>query len=562
MACFIHRPSVGSNPVAATLLGLLLILALPQISLAHAGHGEQEFQGGSQPTQTPGKITIDPTTAERMGFKIEPVSRQQLAIGIKTTGQIETQPNQQVEVTTPVGGTVLRLLVNPGESVSAGQAVAVMTSPELAELRTNALDRQSEAQGNRQQATAELQLAQENYQRQQELVWADIQQAEVALKVAQDRYDRDRELLTAGAIPRRTLLESESHLAEVKATVAKAKSQLPIAEATAQLRRAESAISVAESKLQLSQQTYEARLRQLGANANEDGTITIKAPISGTIADREATIGESGQDAGKKIMTIVNGNSILITANIYEKDLDKIQIGQSVAVKVNGHTKELLRGRISVIGATVQGDTRVVPVKAELANPDGKLKPGMFAELEVVTDRTLAAVLAIPKSAIVETNDQKKVVYVQNGNAFQAVEVSLGRESGDWVEVTNGVFDGDRIVTQRANQLYAQSLRSGNQKDDHHHDHDDASTSNKISLRQMLKWGMLPLGGLVIAGTFWAGSYWATRRQRHNPLISSEHPDDSYTAAENWPYATPPQPPVVPEADPEVAEPQFEQPHK
>jgi Cu/Ag efflux pump CusA len=172
-------------------------------------------------------------------------------------------------------------------------------------------------------------------------------------------------------------------------------------------------------------------LRQLGANANEDGTITITAPISGTVADRETTLGESGQDAGKKIMTIVNGNSLLMSANIYEKDLDKIQIGQSVTVKVNGQGQQVLRGRISVIGATVQGDSRVVPVKAELDNANGSLKPGMFAELAVLTDRSLAAILAIPKTAIVETNDKKKIVYVQNGNAFQAVEVALGRAPGD-----------------------------------------------------------------------------------------------------------------------------------
>jgi len=63
----------------------------------------------------------------RLGL-VEPVSRQRLAFGIKTTGQIESLPNQQVEVTTPVRGTVTRLLVQPGDQVSAGQAVAIATS--------------------------------------------------------------------------------------------------------------------------------------------------------------------------------------------------------------------------------------------------------------------------------------------------------------------------------------------------------------------------------------------------------------------------------------------------
>lgn len=66
-------------------------------------------------------------------------------------------------------------------------------------------------------------------------------------------------------------------------------------------------------------------------------------------------------------------------------------------------------------------------------------------------------VLVIPQSALVEANGQQ-LVFVQNGNRFQPVEVTLGRRAGNLIEVESGLFDGDRVVTQRANQLYAQSL--------------------------------------------------------------------------------------------------------
>jgi membrane fusion protein, heavy metal efflux system len=516
-------PPNRSRYASASLLGLLLLMATPRITLAHAGHSH-EFQGSSQPVQTIGAIQVDVAIAERMGLKVEAVSRQRLAFGINTTGQIEAPPNQQVEVTTPVGGTVLRLLVKPGDRVNTGQPVAVMTSPELAELRTTALDRQSEAMGTVQQASADLRLAQQNYEQQQKLAKADIQQAQVALDVAQERYDRDRDLLTTGAIPRRNFLESESKLAEAKAAFAKAQSRLQVSEAQAQLKRAESAVNVAHSKIQLSGKTYQTRLRQLGATTNEDGTITIAAPISGVVVDREATIGESGQDAGKKIMTIVNGSSVLIAANIYEKDLNKIQQGQAVQVKVNGLPNQSFRGRISVISATVQGETRVVPVKAELDNSNGTLKPGMFAELEVLTDRTPVDVLAVPKSAIVETNDKKKMVFVQNGTAFQPTEVVLGQESGEFVEIANGLFDGDRVVTQRANQLYAQSLRSGGQKAT-----DPPNTAAQSQNAKPFPWWMIvPVGGAIVGSTFWAGMYWANRRNRSvriNTETNGFHPE-------------------------------------
>jgi cobalt-zinc-cadmium efflux system membrane fusion protein len=498
---------------------LLLLLTAPLKGLAHGGHGD-EFQSGQTTTPAAGAIAVDAATAKRLGLKVEPVNRQRLAFGITTTGQIEALPNQQVEVTTPVKGTVTRLLVQPGDPVSVGQAVAMMTSPELAELRTTALDRRSEAIGSTQQAQADLQLAQQNFAQQQKIAATDVAQARTQLSFAQERFDKDRALATSGAIPRRTFLESETKLAEAKAALTKAESRLEVSAAMAQLRRAEAGVQVARSRVQLSAETYQTRLRQLGASANQDGTITLTAPIAGTVADRDTTAGESGEDAGKKVMTIINGSSVQVSANIYEKDLGQVQTKQRVRVKVNGLPDLTFEGRISVIGAVVQGETRVVPVKAQLDNPNGVLKPGMFAALEVLTDRTLASVMAIPKTAVVETNDKKQVVFVQNGEAFQSTDVQLGRTAGDLVEVKSGLFDGDLIVTQRASQLYAQSLRGGAKAA---HGHDEIPTVATANQNNALPWWLvLPVGGAIAAGTFWAGTYWASRHHRKRFLPAVE----------------------------------------
>lgn len=512
--------STSIRRLSATLLTLGLLAGSPAIVLAHGGHGD-EFK--HEATQSSGSVQVDAATAQRLGFKVEPVTRQRLAFGIKTTGQIESLPNRQVEVTTPVGGTLLRLLVKPGDAVEAGQPLAIMTSPDLAQLRTEALDRQNDATGTVQQAEADLQLAQENLARQKTIVDREIQQARSAFDFAEESYTKDQQLAQTGALPRRAALESGTKLAEARANLSKAESRLAVSEAQAQLKRTQSALEVARSRVQLSGQTYETRLRQLGANANEDGTITITAPISGTVADREATPGESGQDAGKKILTIVNGSSVQASGNIYEKDLNQVRVGQSVRVKVNGLNDRTFNGRISVVGSTVQGETRVVPVKVELDNADGALKPGMFAEIEVLTDRTPVSVLAVPKSAIVETNDKKKIVFVQNGNAFQATNVTLGRESGDFIEVTNGLFDGDKVVTQRAPQLYTQSLRGDTKADG---GHDEAPATTQASNPSALPWWLvLPVGGAIAAGTFWAGTVWSSRRQRRlQPTVESPPP--------------------------------------
>jgi membrane fusion protein, heavy metal efflux system len=514
--------SASIRHASVTLLSSMVLVLSAVSVLAHRGHGD-EFQGSDQAAQSATQIRVDSETAQRMGLTVEPVTQRRLAFGIKATGQIETLPNQQVEVTTPVGGTVTQLLVQPGAKVQVGQPVAIMSSSELAQLRTEALDREAEAIAAVQQAQADLRLAQQNDGQQQKIATADINQAKVALSFAQERYDRDQELLRSGAIARRQFLESKNQLALAKAALAKAESRLQVLEAQAQLQRAQSALQVAQSKVLLSNRTYQTRLQQLGASPNPNGTLTLKAPISGIIADREVTLGQSGQDAGLKVMTIVNGRKVQVAANIYEKDLNQIKVGQQVQVKVEGLADRTFQGRISVIGAVVEGGTRVVPVRAELDNPNNVLKPGMFAELEVLTRQTAASVLAIPTTAVVETNDQKQVVFVQNGSAYEPTEVRLGQTAGEWVEVKDGLFDGDRIVTRRANQLYAQSLRGGGSKVPAEPEKPAPGKPETVPAPEPLMslvngqlpwWVMMPVGGAIAATTFWIGR----RSAKPNPL--------------------------------------------
>jgi len=597
-----HFPSLAAlSCVSSTVLSLVL-LTTPIAVLAHAGHGD-EFHSGSEATQVSEAIQVDTETAKRLGIKVEPVTRQQLAIGIKTTGQIETLPSQKVEVTAPIPGKVVDLLVEPGANVKAGQTIAVIAAPELVELRVNSEEKRAEARAALQQAQTNLKLAQENYGRQQTIAASEIAQARIQLAVAQkqydrerelvnqkavlkvaqenyqrqlqiseaeiarartelavaqEQYDRDRELVAQGALPRRQMLESgahlaaakaslakavgrpeviqaetevkraevdlpwrdlresESKLAEAKALLTKALSRREVLEAEAELKRATSAVEVAKSRLNLSNEIYQTRLQQLGTRANNKGMVTVTAPIYGKVAAREVTLGQSFQDAGGKLMTIVNDSRVFATANIYEKDLGKVNPGQKVSVKVGSFPNQTFSGKITVIGSVVEGETRVVPVKAEVENYSNVLKPGMFAELEVLTDKT-SAILAIPSSAIIDGNG-KKIVYLQNGNAYQPVELNLGQTSGDMVEVKTGLFEGDLIVTQRGIQLYAQSLRGGSKAGEKGSKGAGEKKVN-FSLQNGLPWwSFIPIGGAIASATFWAGTVWAHRKIKPNPV--------------------------------------------
>lgn len=497
------------------LLGLLVMS--PQATLAHAGHGDEFHQ--SESAQSAQGISLDGDTIRRLDIQVEPLQPRYLDTGIRTTGQIETLPQQRVEVTTPVGGKLLELLVNPGESVTAGQPVATMTSAELAELRTTAQDRRSSAIAAVEEAQADLELARENYRQQQQVAQSEIEEARLAKEFAQERYDRDRELEANGALPRRQFLESEVALAQAQANLVRTQSRLPVSEAQAQIKRAQAALSVAQKQVKLSEENYQTRLQQLGTDARPDGTIVIKAPIDGIVVDpattpeHEIKVGESRQDAGEPIFTLINSQQVQVSANLYEKDLNKIRRGQGIRGWVSSSPDKTFRGRINQIGSVVEGENRIVAVKATLDNPDGQLKPGLFVELEVLTDRTSTPVLAVPQSAIVKTNDQQNLVFVQNGNVFEPITVTLGQVSGDWVEITDGLFAGDLVVSQRASQLYAQSLRAKPAEKIEETEESTEITASTFTLPGAPPW-LLPLGGTVMAaGLFWAGSLWGKRQQ-------------------------------------------------
>ncbi|OWY65532.1 efflux transporter periplasmic adaptor subunit [cyanobacterium TDX16] len=517
---YLTKSSATLCRVCGAIVSLAILMAPVTTVLAHGGHGD-EFHEGSEATQTTDSIQVDAQTAKRLGIKVEPVKRQRLAVGIQATGQIEALPNKQVEVTTPISGAkVDRLLVQPGAYVQVGQPVAILAAPDLIELRVTSQEKRAEAQADLQKAQADLRLAQQNYQRFSQIAAAEIAQAQSQVDFAQEKSDKDQILLSKGAIPRRQALESQTQLAEAKAKLTAADSRRDVIAAEADLKRARSSVQVAQSHLRLSDTAYQTRLQQLGAKANAQGQVTVTAPISGSVVDRFVTLGQSFEDAGGKLMTIVNDSRVYATANIYEKDLDKVKNGQSVRVTVASVPNRTFTGRVAVIGSVVEGETRVVPVKAEIGNSSGVLKPGMFAQLEVLTDKIAA--LAIPSSAVVEAKG-KQIVYIQNGNAYQPVEVTLGQTSGDIVEVKSGLFEGDAIVTQRAPQFYAQSLRGGGKAGEQgSKGADGEKTSASTTAGAQIPWWSIGAAGLAIGiAAFAAGAFWSGRRAKSQLIPAS-----------------------------------------
>ncbi|AFY96873.1 efflux RND transporter periplasmic adaptor subunit [Chamaesiphon minutus] len=587
------------------LLPVWISLVSPSV-LAHGGHGN-EF--GSQDGTKSTKVQIDGATAQQIGVQTVAAKKQSLNVEISATGQIELLPSKKVEVTAPIRGKLVQLLVQPGARVKVGQILATLSSPELNDLRTSSLEKKSTALALLQQAQTDRNLAQQSYQkiveiataetnqarsqlaaaksrlareqqlvksgsivraaknsyqRQQQIATAEISSARTELELAQERYQKDVELVKSGALARRQMLESQAKLAEARTALVKAQSQpgvlsaetelrkaetdLPlrelrdaekqvaeatgqlaramnqksVVEANAQLQRANSAVTAAQTQLKLSDASYQGRLAQLGNRANAEGIVTVTAPIDGTIADREITIGQSVADAGARLMTITDDRQVLATANIYERDLGRLKIGQQVSVKVPGASERVFSGQISRIGTAVDSQSRVVPVQATLDNSQGLLKAGTFAEIKLATSQITIPVVVIPASAVVEA-DQEKLVYVKSGDSYQPTTVTLGQTVGDLVEVKTGLFAGDLVVNKRAPQLYAQSLKKQPASEEKT---TTAAKPEAVSQNQIptyLIWGLVPVAG-ILGGSAW----WLKKRSERNANSSTDfiEPED------------------------------------
>ncbi|MBE9229122.1 efflux RND transporter periplasmic adaptor subunit [Phormidium sp. LEGE 05292] len=542
------RAFTNSQRFAIThcLSGILLSLILLNVPLIKPASSQQDSDDAPRPNavtepqtaQSSDTIKVDANAAQQMGIHVEPVTRQRLAINIKTTGLIEALPDQKVAVTAPILGTVVQLLAKPGDAVKAGQVVARLSSPELAELRVEATSKREEAQAGVQQAQADLKLAQQNYSRQQQQAIADLKEAQTGVALAQERYDRNKELQTAGAITRRQLQESEAALVATRATLTKAQSKLGVLEAANQLSRAQTGVTLAQSRLSLSDSAYRTRLKQLKTTANNDGLVSVTAPISGIVADRPITPGETiTVEAGSKpLMTIINAQKVWATANLYEKDLPKVKLGQSVQITVTSLADRVFTGRVAQIGTVVEG-TRVVPVKVELDNFQQLLKPGMFAQIEIMTERTPDAVLVVPNTAILLTqrfanadNNGTAKVFLQQGEGYRPVEVSLGQTSGNLVEVKSGLKEGDRIVTEGTTLLYAQSLGGAGIPTDDDDDKPEADKKSEHDMDDVIRnmqipaWIALPIGVMIAGAAFWLGLRTA-RKQSTTQKEENSNPD-------------------------------------
>jgi len=184
--------------------------------------------------------------------------------------------------------------------------------------------------------------------------------------------------------------------------------------------------------------------------------LELKAPISGQVIERHGTVGEA-VDETKELYTISDLKSVWGIAEIKEKDIAAVRVGQQATLRVLAYPQETFTGKIVLIGHEVEEKTRTVEARIEVDNASGKLKPGMFADVEIVT-RVLEDVLVILDDALQMFEDQQ-IVFIANGPEFARRIVKAGRESGGQVEILEGITEGEQVVTKGSFILKSELLK-------------------------------------------------------------------------------------------------------
>lgn len=195
----------------------------------------------------------------------------------------------------------------------------------------------------------------------------------------------------------------------------------------------------------LNREAAEAR-QSIAAKNVGDGV--IRSPFSGVVTERYVEVGEYVQ-ASSRVVSIAQVDELRLEFSVPEQNFPSVKLGASVDFRVAAYGKELFSGKVAHISGAVR-DTRDVIVEATVANPDRKLLPGMFADVDLTIGRETLP--SVPKSAVFEANGKLNVLVVKDGALEQRV-LQAAPELGGRVPVRRGVALGERVVSRHLPSL-------------------------------------------------------------------------------------------------------------
>ena len=183
---------------------------------------------------------------------------------------------------------------------------------------------------------------------------------------------------------------------------------------------------------------------QVARTKEPQRSVNIRSPIRGFVAKKSAVNGIY-VTPGTELFEIADLSTVWVTADLYEYEAARVRVGQPATVQVPTWPGESFRSRVQFIYPTFNTGTRTLPVRLELKNADLRLRPGMYAQVELEVEPVDA--LVVPAEAVVDTGDLQYVFVVREAGRFEPRRVKLGARTGDRVQLLEGVAEGEMVVT-------------------------------------------------------------------------------------------------------------------
>jgi Cu(I)/Ag(I) efflux system membrane fusion protein len=222
-------------------------------------------------------------------------------------------------------------------------------------------------------------------------------------------------------------------------------------------------IAGAESRLRQWNVTNE-QIAELEQKRQPNEALTLRSPFRGVVQEVPARQGANVK-VGDRLIDIADLSVVWVSAEFYESELSMLQPGQAVTVTANSYPNDRFEGRVSVINPFLEQAKRTAKVRIDIPNPDFKLRPGMYANVELGMD--MGEGLTVLASAVMPTGSREIAFVDKGGGKLEPRVVELGEQIGDHYEVKSGLAEGERVVASANFLIDAESKVQGALADFH-----------------------------------------------------------------------------------------------
>jgi membrane fusion protein, heavy metal efflux system len=361
--------------------------------------------------QLPATITLSEPKLANMQLRIDEAKAGPLVRAVSATGSVGYDQLHLARIKPTARGRIETVHVRPGDRVVAGQRLAVLDNFDLSAAHSRVLSAE-----------------------------AALNQAKAQLAAASAAYDRATNLVRNDLVTQAEVVARRATAATMEADVRTKEAQLQ------QYRQEEARLSPVRAAVSTDSQTP------------DDSRSAIEAPFAGVVDSVSIAEGEI-VDPATPIFTVSDLSTVWVQADVAEKDLGAVKVGDAVEVRVSAFPGRVFAGHVTYMPDQIESATGMAKVRCEVPNPDGALRVNMFATVAILSPQGSDAVLA-PSESLQEVNGQN-VVFVPTGHGeFAWRVVHTGLAANGHTQITSGLAAGTPVVTEGSYWLKAALMQS------------------------------------------------------------------------------------------------------